>query len=84
VLEAEIDVLARAGVEIRTGRRLGVDLELERLLREDYRAVLLAVGAQIGRPLPVSGGERCPQMQDALDFLRRPTGTARPRGARWW
>ena len=71
VLEAEIDVLARAGVEIRTGRRLGVDLELERLLREDYRAVLLAVGAQLGRPLPVSGGERCPQIQDALDFLRR-------------
>ena len=71
VLEAEIDVLARAGVEIRTGRRLGTDLELERLLLEGYRAVLLAVGAQLGRALPVSGGERCPQIQDALDFLRR-------------
>jgi NADPH-dependent glutamate synthase beta subunit-like oxidoreductase/coenzyme F420-reducing hydrogenase delta subunit/Pyruvate/2-oxoacid:ferredoxin oxidoreductase delta subunit len=71
VLEAEIEVLARAGVEIRTGCRLGVDLELERLLRQDYRAVLLAVGAQLGRALPVSGGERCSQIQDALDFLRR-------------
>lgn len=71
VLEAEIDVLARAGVEIQTGRRLGLDLEMERLLREGHRAVLLAVGAQLGRALPVSGGERCPQMQDALDFLRR-------------
>jgi NADPH-dependent glutamate synthase beta subunit-like oxidoreductase/coenzyme F420-reducing hydrogenase delta subunit/Pyruvate/2-oxoacid:ferredoxin oxidoreductase delta subunit len=74
VLDAEIDVLARAGVEIRTGRRLGVDLDLDRLVHEEYRAVLLAVGAQIGKPLPVSGGERCPQIQDALDFLRRANG----------
>jgi NADPH-dependent glutamate synthase beta subunit-like oxidoreductase/coenzyme F420-reducing hydrogenase delta subunit/Pyruvate/2-oxoacid:ferredoxin oxidoreductase delta subunit len=71
VLDAEIEVLARAGVEIRTGRRLGVDIELERLVHDEYRAVLLAVGAQLGRALPASGGERCSQVQDALDFLRR-------------
>jgi len=71
VLDAEIDVLVRAGVDIRPGRRLGVDLELEGLLREGYRAVLLAVGAQIGRPLPVCGEHRCPELQDALEFLKR-------------
>ncbi len=71
VLDAEIAVLTRAGVDIQTGRRLGADLELERLLRDGYRAVLLAVGAQRGRPLPVPGGERCPGIEDALEFLRR-------------
>jgi NADPH-dependent glutamate synthase beta subunit-like oxidoreductase/coenzyme F420-reducing hydrogenase delta subunit/NAD-dependent dihydropyrimidine dehydrogenase PreA subunit len=71
VLDAEVAVLARAGVDIRTGRRLGADIELERLLHDEYRAVLLAVGAQRGRPLPVPGGDRCPGVEDALDFLRR-------------
>jgi NADPH-dependent glutamate synthase beta subunit-like oxidoreductase/coenzyme F420-reducing hydrogenase delta subunit/NAD-dependent dihydropyrimidine dehydrogenase PreA subunit len=71
VLTAEIDVLARAGVDIRTGRRLGRDLELEALLHDSYRAVLLAVGAQVGKALPAPGGERCQEVQDALDFLRR-------------
>lgn len=85
VLDAEIEVLVRAGVEIRTGRRLGRELELEELLAGDYAAVLLAVGAQRGRRLGLRGegkrpgeGER-PEVEDALTFLRRVNeGDTRP------
>ncbi len=71
VLDAEISVLTRAGVEIRTGRRLGADLELAALARDGYRATLLAVGAQRGRRLSVPGEDECAGVQDALEFLRR-------------
>jgi NADPH-dependent glutamate synthase beta subunit-like oxidoreductase/coenzyme F420-reducing hydrogenase delta subunit/Pyruvate/2-oxoacid:ferredoxin oxidoreductase delta subunit len=71
ILDAEIDVIARAGVEIRTGCRLGADLELEKLLADGHRAVLLAIGAQFGRRLRVPGEDECDEVEDALAFLRR-------------
>lgn len=83
VLDAEVEVLVRAGVEIRTGQRLGVELELERLRREGYGATLLAVGAQRGRRLAVPGEDECRGVQDALEFLRRAnTGDRTPPGHR--
>ena len=71
VLDYEIDVVRRAGVEIRTGYRVGVDGGLGELLAEGYAAALLAVGAQRGRGLGVPGEEDCPEVEDALAFLRR-------------
>jgi len=78
VLDAEIEVLVRAGVEIRTGRRLGGELEIERLIRDGDAAVLLAVGAQHGRRLGVPGDAGTPQVEDALRFLRRANAGAQP------
>lgn len=71
ILDDEIAVLRRAGVDIQTGRRLGADLELEQLLTNGYQAALVAVGAQRGRSLRVPGEEECPEVEDALAFLRR-------------
>ena len=71
ILAQEIDVIVRAGVEIRTGTRLGRDIGLDELLSQGYRAVLLAVGAQFGRSLGVSDEEESPEVEDALAFLRR-------------
>jgi NADPH-dependent glutamate synthase beta subunit-like oxidoreductase/coenzyme F420-reducing hydrogenase delta subunit/ferredoxin len=71
VLDYEIDVLLRAGIEIRTGYKVGVDGDLEDLLADGYSAVLLAVGAQRGRRLGVPGEEDCAAVEDALAFLRR-------------
>jgi NADPH-dependent glutamate synthase beta subunit-like oxidoreductase len=70
IIDAEIEVITRAGVEIQTGRRLGRDLELEGLLQDGFDAVLLAVGAQLGRALGVSGEDECSEVEDALAFLR--------------
>lgn len=62
VLDREIGVLLRSGVEIVTGQNVGANVELDDLLYRGYAATLLAVGAQRGRAL--EGAE------DALSFLR--------------
>jgi NADPH-dependent glutamate synthase beta subunit-like oxidoreductase/coenzyme F420-reducing hydrogenase delta subunit/Pyruvate/2-oxoacid:ferredoxin oxidoreductase delta subunit len=74
ILVAEIGVLERAGVEIRCGTRLGTDVELDELRSRGYEAVLLAVGAQVGRKLGVPGEEGCRGAKDAIAFLRRVNG----------
>jgi len=71
VLDAEIEVICRAGVEIRTGCQIGVDLQLEHLLEQGYLATLFAVGAQQGRRLGLEGENDCQDVVDALAFLRR-------------
>jgi len=50
-LDREIEVFLRAGIEIKTGMRIGTDLDLGKLTAKGYKAVLLAVGAQMGRQL---------------------------------
>lgn len=71
VLASEIDTICRAGVEIRTGCKIGVDLELEHLVEQGYMATLFAVGAQRGRGLGLKGENDCQDLVDALAFLRR-------------
>ena len=71
VLDAEIDVITRRGIDIRTGCRVGVDLELESILGNGYSAAVLAVGAQRGRRLEIDGANECAEVEDALAFLRR-------------
>ena len=71
VLESEIDTICRAGIQIRTGCKIGVDLELEHLIEQGYLATLFAVGAQRGRSLGLEGERDCEDVVDALAFLRR-------------
>jgi thioredoxin reductase/coenzyme F420-reducing hydrogenase delta subunit/Pyruvate/2-oxoacid:ferredoxin oxidoreductase delta subunit len=71
ILDAEIRVLTAAGIEIETDCRIGSDRQLEDLLGNGYSAVLFAVGAQKGRLLRIEGEEDCPEVEDALTFLRR-------------
>jgi len=68
VLDAEIAAIAALGVEIRTGMRLGDNLELDDL--QDYQAVFLAVGQHRGRKLNVPG-EDAEGVLPGLEFLRR-------------
>ena len=71
VLDAEIGYLLAAGIELRTGCRIGGQITLESLLDDDWAAVLFAVGAQRGRALGIPGEEESPEVEDALGFLRR-------------
>jgi NADPH-dependent glutamate synthase beta subunit-like oxidoreductase/coenzyme F420-reducing hydrogenase delta subunit len=70
IIDQEIEVIARTGIEIRTGTRVGVDIELGRIA-EDYTATLLSVGAQRGRALGIDGERDFDAVEDALSFLRR-------------
>jgi len=71
VLTKEIHAIERAGVRIHLNTKVGEDgiLSVEKL-RADHDAVYIAIGTQ--KPhLPGIGGERLPQVELGLDFLRR-------------
>jgi glutamate synthase (NADPH/NADH) small chain len=56
VLDHEINRILEMGVETRMNTKVGVDVSLADLEKE-FDAVLFAMGAQAGRPLPIPGAE---------------------------
>ncbi len=69
VLETEIKRIIDMGVETKMGVRVGRDVTIGQL-EEEYDAVFLGVGAQIGRALPVPGFDGTAGVTNAIDFLR--------------
>ncbi len=67
VLDGEINRIVGMGVEVRTNVRVGKDISLEKLEKE-YDAILFALGAQSGRPLPVPGAD-APNCLTGVAFL---------------
>ncbi|HEX8645366.1 MAG TPA: glutamate synthase subunit beta [Thermoleophilaceae bacterium] len=55
-VQRRADLMAAEGVEIRTGVNVGVDVTADEL-REQFDAVVLAIGSTIPRDLPVPGRE---------------------------
>jgi formate dehydrogenase major subunit len=76
VLDREVQSILRLGVELKTGVRLGKDVQLEEL-RQSYDAVLLAFGAWKGQGLRVQGEDR-PGVLIGIDFLREAALGRRP------
>ncbi len=70
VLDQEIDTIRSLGVEIKTNVRLGRDLTLEDLFRQNYRAVFLAVGAHRDLKLGIPGEDN-PNVIPGVVFLRK-------------
>ncbi|MCL6580329.1 MAG: FAD-dependent oxidoreductase [Firmicutes bacterium] len=70
LLEAEIELIRREGVEIRTNVAVGTDKSLDDLFADGYRAVFLGIGAheptRVGIP-----GEDLPGVYHGVSFLRR-------------
>jgi NADH-quinone oxidoreductase subunit F len=69
VLEREIRMIERLGVDIETGKKLGRDFTLESLRESGYEAVFLGVGAPRGFGLGIPG-EDARGVVEAVDFLR--------------
>lgn len=71
VAEAERDVkrLLDQGIDLRLGKRLGVDFTLDSLLDEGFVGVVLATGAQRPKTMDLPGDETSPRRQDAVTFL---------------
>ncbi|RLC21096.1 MAG: 4Fe-4S ferredoxin, partial [Deltaproteobacteria bacterium] len=76
VLDREIEVVTRLGVEIKTGKTLGRDVTVDGLFEEGFRAVYLAVGAHKGMTLGVPG-EKAQGVRQGVDFLRELNLTGR-------
>jgi glutamate synthase (NADPH/NADH) small chain len=69
MLQRDVDVVASLGVKIRYNTRIGEDIGLEQL-RDDFDAVLLSIGLQLGRSTRIPGSEH-PDVGKAVDLLRR-------------
>jgi NADH-quinone oxidoreductase subunit F len=70
VIDAEIENIRRAGVEIRCNAALGRDITIEGLMSDGgYKAVILAIGAHKSRKLGIPGEDKRGVM-NGLQFLR--------------
>ncbi|MCR4401932.1 MAG: NADH-quinone oxidoreductase subunit NuoF [Firmicutes bacterium] len=69
VLDAEILDICRRGVEIRTGVRVGKDITIDDLKAQGYKAIFIAIGANVSQRLGVPG-EELEGVVGAVEFLR--------------
>lgn len=70
VVEAEIDVLKKMGVEFVCNVNVGYDITIPQLREQGFKAFYIAVGAQAGRRVNVPG-EDAHGVESGIDFLRR-------------
>jgi NADPH-dependent glutamate synthase beta subunit-like oxidoreductase len=68
LIDAEIELIRRLGVEFRCGVKVGRDIEFQEL-RRDFRAVIIAVGAKRARMLQLPGSD-AEGIFGGIDFLR--------------
>lgn len=80
VLDAEVQKILDLGVDLQLNTKVGTDISLEEL-RSRHAALYLGIGAQMGRGLPIPGGEGS-SIWTGTDYLYRiNTGEAVDTGA---
>ncbi len=79
ILDYEIDVIKRAGVEIRTNSPVGPDLTLQDLFNQGFKAIFLAIGTHTSRLLKIEG-EKLEGVLHGVSFLREVNGSLALRG----
>lgn len=70
ILQLEIELLEKLGVEIRTNSKLGKDFTVEDLKQQGYKAVFLALGAHKGIDLNLPGSDLSGVMS-GVEMLRK-------------
>jgi NADPH-dependent glutamate synthase beta subunit-like oxidoreductase len=70
VIDREVAMLERLGVEFHYNTRFGTDISLDQLRTEGFEAFLFAIGAHQCFKLGIPGEQDYPQVVDAIDFLR--------------
>lgn len=70
ILDAEIDVLRKMGVEFRCDTEVGKDVTLKELRQQGYKAFYVAIGLQGGRQANVPG-EDSDGVESGVSFLKR-------------
>jgi heterodisulfide reductase subunit A len=68
IIKTEIDSIMRLGVELRIRTRVE---DIDRLFKDGYDAVFLALGAHRGLKLRVEGEDDYAGVEDCIEFLRR-------------
>ncbi len=70
VLDREIDYLVRTGIDVETGKRIGVDFTLDSLKEEGFHAIFLAIGAHLGMDINIPGEKENDGVFNAVEFLK--------------
>lgn len=70
-LDRDVDLILSMGVEIHYNTRVGRDISMQQL-HEQFDAVVLAIGLQMGRSTRIPGSDH-PSVHKAVDLLRRIT-----------
>lgn len=70
VIDAEIEIIKEMGAEIKCGVEVGVDVTIDELRKQGYKAFYVAVGCQGGR-LPGISGEDAEGVTTAVAFLEK-------------
>ncbi|MEE4275334.1 MAG: FAD-dependent oxidoreductase [Thermoleophilia bacterium] len=71
-LQQDVDRILALGVDLQCGKKCGVDVTVDGLLDDGYKAVYMAVGLQGGRTLPIPGAD-APNVLDAVSLLYKAT-----------
>ncbi|MBT3197013.1 MAG: FAD-dependent oxidoreductase, partial [Gammaproteobacteria bacterium] len=70
-LDRDIEVITSMGVEVRCGVEVGASVTMDQL-RQEYNAVVLAIGLHLGRSTRIPGSDHL-QVRKAVELLRRVT-----------
>jgi formate dehydrogenase beta subunit len=71
ILDREIEIIKRTGVEIKLNTKLGRDLAIDDLWKEGYKAIFIAIGAHQSRKMDVEGEEQGYEgFSEGVEFLR--------------
>lgn len=77
VLESDIKLLTQMGVKIQTDTPIGEKITVAQL-KDDFDAVLLTIGTQVGKRLPIEGHDLL-GVYGGLDFLRKVNAGEKPK-----
>lgn len=69
LVRAEIATIEAMGVEIKCNTPIGKDLSIKDLKGMDYKAILITIGLQVGRSLPIEGVD-LDGVLIGLDFIK--------------
>lgn len=69
VIKFDMDSIMTLGIEVRPNVTVGRDITIDGIFAEGFEAVLVAVGAHLARPLPITGTEM-KGVLTAVSFLR--------------
>lgn len=69
LVEAEIDVIKKIGVEFKFDVEVGKDISLNDLRKQGYKGFFLGIGCQLGRKSGIEGQD-AKGVSTAVDFLR--------------
>ena len=71
ILNREIDIIKKLGVEIKLNTKVGKDVTLEQLSSQGFKAIFIATGAHLGREFDIENWkEDYEGLADGVEFLR--------------